>query len=213
MIIHIKIPLLLGCLILMISFSSAQSFEGKLNYSNNYQSKLATLKSEQLNTLMGTKQIYIIKENSYKSAFNGTFTKLQMYRGDENKSYTLTSKSDSLYWEDYSQNNDIAISYEFKQNQDTILGNICDVLIVQSTKSKTLFYFNSKYQVNPNLFKKHNYGNWYYIISKTKSLPLKTIYETDQFILTSIATEITHMQLEEKVFEIQNKNKVAKASW
>ena len=191
----------------------AQSFEGKIMYSNSYQSKVPNYPSEQLNNLMGTQQAYAIKGNNYKSAFNGAFIKLQMYRGDENKSYSLTGKSDTLYWEDYGQNTDKAISYEIKQNQDTILNVPCDLIIVQAENSKTYFYYNSKYAVNPELFTKHNYGNWYYIISKTNALPLKTIHETDQFIVTSFATEITTMHLEDNVFELQNKNKVAKAYW
>ena len=53
--------------------SSAQIFEGKMTYSNTYQSKLPNLKSEQLNSMMGTKQEYYIKGNNYKSLFNGLF--------------------------------------------------------------------------------------------------------------------------------------------
>lgn len=208
-----KTPLSLLVCVFVFSFSSAQSFEGKITYENNYQSKLSNVNSEQLNSMMGTKQVYVIKENNYKSAFNGVFTKLQIYRGEENKSYTLTAKSDTLYWEDYSENKDVAVSFEIKQKQDTVLGILCDVLIVISPKSKTSFYFNSKYRVNSELFKQHNYGNWYYCISKTKALPLKTVFETDQFILTSTATEITPMKLAENVFEIQNKMKIAKATW
>lgn len=210
---HIKVLLSIGQFFLVIPFFLAQSFEGKIMYSNSYQSKITNLTNEQLNGLMGTQQVYVIKGNNYKSALNGSFTKLQIYRGDENKSYTLTAKSDTLYWEDYGQNKDKAISYEIKQNQDTVLGITCNVIVVQTEKSKTYFYYNSKYSVNPELFKQHNYGNWYYIISKTKALPLKTVFENEQFVMTSIATEITPMKLEDNVFEIQNKNKVAKATW
>lgn len=191
----------------------AQSFEGKIRYSNSYQSKLANLKSEQLNAMMGTKQAYVIKGNNYKSVFNGTFTKLQMYRGSENKNYTLTGKSDTLYWEDYSVNKDEALSYEIKRAYDTILGISCDLITVKANNSLTHYFFNANYSVDSELFKKHNYGNWYYIISKTKALPLKTIYETDQFIMISEAIEITLMELNDNVFEVQNKDKVAKANW
>ena len=72
--------------LLLTSNIKAQSFEGKIIYSNSYQSKVANYPSEQLNTLMGTQQAYVIKGRNYKSAFNGSFIKLQMYRGDENKS-------------------------------------------------------------------------------------------------------------------------------
>ena len=191
----------------------SQNFEGKIIYSNSYESKLSDVTSEQFNNLMGTEQAYLIKEGNYKSAFNGVFIKLQMYRGDENRSYMFTVKSDTLYWEDYSLNIDKAISFEIKKNQDAVLGTPCDVIIVQAEKSKTHYYYNSKYEINPELFTDHNYGNWYYIISKTKALPLKTVFENDQFIMTSVATEITSMELDDNVFEVQNKSKVAKASW
>ena len=133
-----------------------------------------------------------------------------MYRGDENKSYSLRAKSDTLYWEDYSLNKVKVISYEIKKRQDTILGVPCPVIIIQSQMSKTYFYYNSKYGINPELFARYNYGNWYYIMSKVKALPLKTIYENEQFIMTRVATEITPLKLEGNVFEIQNKSKVAK---
>ena len=194
-------------------FVLGQAYEGQILYDISYQTKTDQPSSEQLNNLLGTKQAYIIKNGSYKSAFNGRFIRLQVYKPNENKGYTLTSKSDTLYYEDYSKNIDKALSYEIKRNQDTIMGIPCDLIIVKAEKSKTSVYFNSKYKVNPELFKNHNYGNWYYIISKTKALPLKTITETEQFIMTSIATEVKPMQLNDNVFEIQNKDKIAPAYW
>ena len=208
-----KIAIILSISIFFILNSNAQFFEGKIIYKNNFQSKVTNYPSENLNRLMGTKQTYMIKGRNYKSVFNGIFLKSQIYRGEENRSYSLTAKSDTLYYEDYSKNLDKALSYEIKKNQDTILGTPCDVLIVQAEKSKEYFYYNSKCGINPELFKQHNYGNWYYIISKTKALPLKTVIETKQFIMTSVATEIIPMKLEDTVFEIQDKRKVARATW
>ena len=199
---------------LCLSFNTfAQSFEGKIIYKINYKSKVANYPSENLNRLMGTKQIYMIKDNNYKSIFNGFFIKMQLYRGDENKGYTLTVKSDTLYREDYSINKDKALSYEIKKNQDTIMGIPCDVIIIQAEKSKTYFYYNSNYSVNPNDFKQHKYGNWYYIISKTKALPLKTVYENAQYIATSIATEIKPERLNDEIFIIPNNVTILPAYW
>ena len=42
---------------------------------------------------------------------------------------------------------------------------------------------------------------------------IKTVTETEQFIMTSIATEVKPMQLNDNVFEIQNKDKIAQAYW
>lgn len=191
----------------------AQAFEGKITYSNSYQSKISALKNEQLNAMMGTKQDYYIKGGNYKSVFNGAFTKMQVYLNTENRSYTLTGKNDTLYWEDYGINKDEAIKYELQKNKEIILGIACDVLIVETKKSKTSFYFSRQYIVNPELFKQHNYGNWYYSISKTKALPLKIVYETQQFILTSTAVEIKEQKLDNGFFEVFDKKKIAKAYW
>lgn len=191
----------------------AQSFEGKITYSNSYKSKSPQLKDAQLATMMGTIQDYYIKGADYKSVFNGSYIKMQLYNSKENRSYTLTAKSDSLYWEDYSKNNDAATKFEVQQGKETVMGVLCDVLIVYTPKSKTAYYYNNKYGVNPALFNSHAYGNWYYVISKTKALPLKTISENEQFILTSTAVNIIPMKLEVKVFELPQKNKIAPAIW
>lgn len=123
-----KIFVLLLLLSPMIGF--AQSFEGKITYANTYKSKSPRLKDEQLNAMMGTTQEYYIKGGDYKSVFNGSFIKMQLYKSVENRSYTLTAKSDSLYWEDYSKNKDAATKYEIEKSKETVMGVLCDVLIV-----------------------------------------------------------------------------------
>lgn len=190
-----------------------QSFEGTIIYSNTYKSKSPQLKDEQLNSMMGTKQEYFIKGGDYKSIFNGSFIKMQLFKGAENRSYTLLAKSDTLYWEDCGKNKDLAVGYKIEKAEETVLGVSCDVLIVSTPKSKTHYYYNKKYGINPALFTKHQYGNWYFIISKTKALPLKTIYEDEQFILTSTAVKIIPMHLDDSTFSILDKNKVAPSMW
>lgn len=206
-----KLVLLLSLISPIVGFS--QTFEGKITYANSYKSKIPQLKDQQLGAMMGTIQDYYIKGADYKSVINGTFVKMQLYRSDENRSYGLTAKSDSLYWEDYSKNKDVAIKYEIERGKETIMGMICDVIIVYTSKSKTYYYYNNKYAVSPGLFTKHEYGNWYYIISKTKALPLKTIYEDDQLVLTSTAVNIIPMQLGDNIFAIPDKSKIAAAKW
>jgi len=202
-------------LLLMLSplMCLAQSFEGTITYSNSFKSKSPSLKDEQLATMMGTKQEYSIKGGNYKSIFNGTFVKMQLYKNIENRSYTLTGKSDTLYWENYGVNKDAAIKYEVRNSNEKIMGLPCDLLIVQTPKSKTYYYYNKKYGINPELFKRQAYGNWYYIISKTKALPLKTVYENDLFVLTSTAVKISPVKLQISSFELPYKKKVAAANW
>ena len=98
-----------------ISFS--QSFEGRIQYSNSFKSKNPQLKDDQLGVLFGTSQEYFIKGGDYKSIFNGTYIKMQLYRNKENKSYTLTGKSDSLYVDDYSKNLEPAIDVKMGKTE------------------------------------------------------------------------------------------------
>lgn len=199
--------------VLICTQVNAQLFEGEIVYQNSYVSKMPNMSSERFGTLMGTRQDYFIKGNNYKSVFNGSYIKLQLYRGDENKSYALLTKSDSLYWDDYGKNKDVAITYEIKKNADTVMGIICDVITIKSAKSKASYAYNSKIGVDPKLFVQHAEGNWYYLISKTKALPLKTVFDTEQFTLTSVATAIKPDKLKSELFDLPDKNKIAKAFW
>jgi hypothetical protein len=195
----------------VVGFS--QVFEGKITYANSYKSKLSQLTDQQLETMMGTTQNYYIKGANYKSIFNGTFIKMHLYRSAENKSYSLTANSDSLYSEDYSKNNDVATKSEVGKAQETVSGILCNVLIIYTPKGKTTYYYNSKYGVNPVNFSQHRYGNWYYLLSKTKALPLKIISENEQFTLISIAVSITPMKLEETIFTLPDSKLIAPARW
>lgn len=206
-----KLFILLLLLSPIIGFT--QNFEGEITYSNSFKSKMPKLKDEQLNSMMGTIQEYYIKGNNYKSLLNGKFVKMQLYRGEENKSYTLTAKSDTLLWEDYGNNKDVAVSFEIQKNKVVIMNIPCDLIVVNTAKSKTYYYYNRKYSVDPKLFSKHNYGNWYYIISKTKALPIKIVYETGEYIFSSTAISITSKKLSDTLFNISDKNKIAVATW
>ena len=92
--------LVMFIMLLITSKNFSQVFEGKIMYSIAYKSKMNITSSEQLTLLLGSKQAYVIKNGNYKSAYNGKFIKLQIYRSDENRNYSLTAKSDTLYYED-----------------------------------------------------------------------------------------------------------------
>lgn len=189
----------------------SQAFEGTMIFANSYKSKSPQIKDEQLNSMMGTTQDYFIKGGNYKSVCNGTFVKSQLYRSAENISYSLNAKSNLFNSEDYSKNKDVATKYEIKKNVETVLGIPCDLLIVYTPKTKAYYYYNKKYGVDSELYNKHQFGNWYAILSKTKAVPLKVIYESEYFVMTSIVEKITPEVLDDKVFAKPDKDKIAVA--
>lgn len=190
--------------ILLHTAGFAQSyFEGEVIYSNKFTSKIANLTSEQLAVLVGDKQEYFIKDGNYKSFLNGRSITMQLYHSSSNRIYNRTPQSDTLYWFDASVNTEGVISVEVVKNKEVILKVMCDALVLKTKKGITTFYYNSKYKANTELFRNHQYGNWYYMLSKTGALPLKTVVENGQFIMVSTAIAIKPMSLGDNYFVIE----------
>ena len=83
-----------------------------------------------------------------------------------------------------------------------ILGYKCDELVLTCKSGVLKYYFNPKLSADPSLFANHKLGNWYEYVSRTKSLSLKSIIESPQFFLESVATEVTPMKLEKSLLEL-----------
>ena len=83
-----------------------------------------------------------------------------------------------------------------------VLGYKCDEVILTCKSGVQKYYFNSKLSVDTKLFVNHKFGNWFDYLSKSNSLPLKSVIETAQFTIESIATEVKPMKLDTKTFEL-----------
>ena len=201
-------------LIFLITFSSyCQTFEGEIIYSNTYQSKSAQIKDEVLTSTMGTKQQYFIKNGNYKTVTNGQFLLWQLYINKDNRLYNKVVNSEALLWNDASIQGDEILSVKTNKNVITILGNKCDELILTCKSGIQKYYFNSKFAVDVNKFVNHKLGNWYDFVSRSNSLPLKTIIENTQFTLISTAVEIKPMKLDDNLFSLPEGIKTEKSPY
>lgn len=182
---------------------SQSYFEGEVIYSNKFTSKVDNLTSLQLETIVGNRQEYFIRNGDYRSQTNGYGIVLQIYNASTNRIYNKTTKSDTLYWFDASANLDKVISFEIVKNREEILEVMCDALILKTTATVTTYYYNRKYKADADLYTNHQFGNWYYMLTKTSALPLKTVIENQQFIMESTAIEIKPMSLSDRYFVIK----------
>jgi len=192
-------------------FVYSQNFEGKIIYDNHFTSKMKNFTDEQLSTMMGTKQEYLIKGGDYKSLLNGQSITMQLYDYKTNRIYNRNAKSDTLYWFDASVNTDKIISYEIKKNEEQILDNICDAIIMKTRTGTTTIYYTERYKIDSSLYIDHNYSNWAFYTSKAGALPLKTVIETNQFRMESTAIEIKVIQLKDDFFNIDTKVPIKKS--
>ena len=179
-----------------------QNFEGKIIYSNKYTSKVPEPTSEQLTSIMGKRQEYIIKGSNYKSITDGMVAKWQMYRAKENRMYYSMFGRDAILWSDASQNEDTVLKSEIHKNAATILGYSCDELVLTCKSGVQKYYFNSRLKVDPASFARHKFGNWSEIVKRTKALPLKMVVDNAQFTIESTATEVIPSKIEDAVFAL-----------
>jgi hypothetical protein len=187
---------------LMSVVGFGQNFEGKIIYTNSFVTKNTNISNEQWANMFGSKQEYYIKGGDYKIISNGTLLEWQTYLNKDNKLYTKLASSKSIMWTDASVNGDSIIKVQLKKAVVVILGYTCDELTLTCVSGVQKYYFNSKFKVDPKLFAKHLYGNYANYLSKSKALPLKMIIETEQFTITSIATEAKEMVVDATLFEL-----------
>lgn len=204
----------ISAFILLTSLSVfGQNFEGKIVYQNTFKSKNPQLKDEQWSAMFGSTQEFYAKGNQYKYVTNGTLLLWQTYSATDKKVYTKMSNSPSVYWNDATVNTDTILKIELKKASAVVLGYTCDELILTCKSGVQKYYFNAKFVVDPKLYTAHTYGNFALLLTKTKSWPLKSVIETDQFTLTSTATEVKPMVVDINMFKLPAGAKLEKSPY
>lgn len=196
-------------LILTLTFSLftivstfGQNFEGKIIYANTYKSKNPQMTDQQWTSMLGATQEFLIKEGNYKSTTNGTFFQWQLYSNKENKLYNKMANSEIAFWNDASVQGDEVLKVELNKNVTEVLGYACDEVILTCKSGVQKYYFSTKLPVDIKLFVNHKFGNWFDYLAASNALPLKSVIETVQFTLVSIATNITQLKLDKQEFEL-----------
>ena len=200
-------------LLVTLTHSFGQSFEGKLIFANTYRSKMPNVSDEQFNSMMGTMQEYYIKNGNYKSSMNGTFFQWQLYINKDNKLYSKMSNSPSVFWTDGEVNPDVVVKAEINKGVLEVLGYSCDELILTCKSGIQKYYFSNKLKVDAKQFEKHKFGNWSEVLSRTHALPLKMIIESPQFILDCVATKVESISVDSKMFELPADAKIEKSPY
>jgi hypothetical protein len=196
--------------LLITSTVLSQSFEGKILYQNTYKSKSPSVTDEQFSQMLGTKQEYLIKEGNYKSSSNGTFLLWSLYISKDNKLYAKMANSPAIFWK---ENPDEVTKAEINKGVITILGHLCDEIVLTCKSGIQKYYYNPKFKADPAVFSQHKFGNWSEFITRSKALPLKILIETPQFIMESVATEIAPAKLDDAEFELPADSQLQKSPY
>jgi hypothetical protein len=186
-----------------IKISFAQNFEGRVTYKNIFESKLENVTAQKFSEMIGSKQDYFIKNGNYLSVTNGQLSSVMLYNNINNIVYSKSSFSDTIACLDAFLEANKIVSSEITNTEEKVLGLKCKKLLMISSNGTTYtYYFNNKYKIDSKYFTKHNFNHWYLYLIKTGSLPLKTIIENKQFKMTTIATEVNAIKLEDSKFAL-----------
>jgi hypothetical protein len=190
--------------------ATGQTFAGKIVYQNTYKSKLPGVTDDQLAVSMVAKQDYFIKDGNYKSISNGAYWSWQIYIGRENKLYNKIGNSEVILWIDGANRSEQIVETTVNREATEILGHKLDEAVFTLKNGSEKYYFSSRLSVDPSLYSRHLYGNWYDYLKVAKAVPLKMIVETPEFVMTSTAIEIKPMKLAETEFQLPKDAKIAK---
>jgi hypothetical protein len=193
---------LLVFFIITIPVSFAQSFEGKILYTNSYKSKMSNVTDQQFTDMMGATQEYLIKGGDYKSTTNGSFLQWQLYINKDNKIYSKMASSPAALWNDCAENPDEVIKAEINKGVVEILGYKCDELVLTCKTGIQKYYFSSKLPLDGKLYEKHKFGNWAAFLAKANAVPLKIVVDNAQFSIESVAIEVKPMTIDPKLLEL-----------
>ncbi|MCH5598642.1 hypothetical protein [Niabella ginsengisoli] len=123
------------------------------------------------------------------------------------------ANSETLLWNDGATNPDEILKAEVNKDVTEVLGYKCDELVLTCKSGTQKYYFNTKLSVDTKLFVNHKFGNWYDFVSKSNSLPLKSIVDNGQFTLESVATEVKEMKLDKTFFDLPADTKTMKSPY
>lgn len=196
---------------LLSTLHTTESFEGKITYQVRYHSRIPNVSSDQLSEMMGTEQQFYYKAGNYRSAVNGTTMEYVLYIADSSKMYMKMANMDLLMWTDATKETDEILHTQLNKNIDTILGFVCDELIIKAKNSTHKYYFNTAFSINPTESFNHKASNWSAYLSASKALPLKMIIETEQFIAESVAVQYKKEPLAASIIKIDPSLKIVQS--
>ena len=195
--------LILPLLILNGFLVNAQYFEGTIEYDYSY-----TLKDESLDESIfnesGTHGISYFKDGLIKEISDSKYMSYYLLYPKKNRIYYKHDmKDDTLRFNStFSKETPEKFEYQLFEGTDTILGVICDKLIVFAKYSTNTYYFSSEYPLDPECYKNHNIDNKDKIVNLMKAVYLKLVMDFRAYEVEVTATNINPIKLNKKTFKI-----------
>ncbi|WP_274475704.1 hypothetical protein [Mangrovimonas aestuarii] len=180
-----------------------QDFEGIIEYKLEYESKTSTISVEDLEKELGTKAITYFKNGNYMETTDSNFMNFQLYRHSDKRIYFKNKTDrDTLRYVSTVSNVKEPFEYTIVKQSDTILGVVCDKLIINDNQGTKIFYYSSKLPLNPKHYENFNLFNKDDIVAIMEAVYLKMELEYPLFNVVMEAKNIDKKKLSSKYFEV-----------
>jgi len=192
----------------VVSAKPVEYFEGIITFEDTYTSSNPDVNIAAVNTQYGTKSEFYFKNGNYKQIYNGSVLKSLLFNSKDNRSYVQSSVTDTLFYMDCSESNEIIVSSELSKDKETVLGRSCSVLSVIANdllgkpSRISTYYFDESMSINPEWYENVRFSSYDKLYAIMKSLPIKTIHETEHYTVTSVAVSVKKQAIDSSVFQL-----------
>lgn len=175
---------------------AVKEFEGIITYSHQTIALENGYDVEDDYKLDGKESKFHYKKGFYKWLFYpNCYVEMEMFHAFDTVVYLKFQPSDTLYVDQTKIPNETVIDYKILPNADTILGYVCNRLVI-NTKGKNSewtrqYSYTAEIPINPIHFKDYVHNSLNLIYSLIKALPLKIelIYKNRNISYTAIQVE------------------------
>lgn len=214
-------PIFTMLILIVSTISFAQSFEGTLIYTTDFQvsEKMEKMgmtkrklqeKMQQEGSWSDTVKV-IYKNGSYRTQLNSNPKSWSIYKPENNKIYTFQDGEAS----DICTVTDAGFDYEATlsgklpsvKKLDTIVkinGRDCEVVSVKWKSGTYSYYYEKGYlQADPKLFKAHIYDGWSEFLQHSSALPVRIVKEVNG--MSTVTMELVSAKpetVDPKLFDI-----------
>lgn len=184
--------------------SAQEFFEGKIVYEISHEAKDSSFDVNRILNHPATQSTLIFKSGRWVNAPNAGIIDFGYFNWMDNRQYYKFIGVDSLVYDDYSTlttEMEPIITQRAEYNIDTILGLICNRLILQTKNMTLTIVYHPSIAVNPRWFSKTKGGYYDRIYAHTKSLYLMSIVETARYKSMDKAISIEKMEISDDYFD------------
>lgn len=177
-------------------------FEGVLYSDVTYSSKIDTITAQEIFGKEYAKEVLYVKSGFFKLNTSPSAVSMMLWRHTDPKIYFFKDQKDTLWHMPASQNNSPDFKHFFIHGADTILGHICDALVIDYGATVLTYYYSPEFNLNPELYSDLTYNSKNKVMQLLKSPTLRLKIESAFGVIDSRVTKIEQKKLTDNVFDI-----------